>query len=96
MEPPSAITTAMAFSKASMVMIWRAVMPWRSISTTASPERCAKPSRRRSTAGGAAEPGRLIPSASATAAIVLAVYMPPQAPSPGQIARSIAVDLARG
>ena len=70
-------------------MIWRAVMPWRSISTTASPERWANPSRRRSTAGGAAEPGRLIPSASATAAIVLAVYIPPQAPSPGQIARSI-------
>ena len=88
-EPPSAITTAMAFSKASLVMIWRAVMPWRSISTTASPERWANPSRRRSTAGGAAEPGRLMPSASATAAIVLAVYMPPQAPSPGQIARSI-------
>ena len=30
-----------------------------------------------------------MPSASATAAIVLAVYMPPQAPSPGQMARSI-------
>jgi hypothetical protein len=30
-----------------------------------------------------------MPSASATEAIVLAVYMPPQAPSPGQIARSI-------
>ena len=30
-----------------------------------------------------------MPIASATAAIVLAVYMPPQAPSPGQIARSI-------
>ena len=57
-EPPSAITTVIAFSNASLVMIWRAVMPRRSISTTASPERCAKPSRRRSTAGGAAEPGR--------------------------------------
>ena len=89
MEPPSAITTVMAFSKASMVMIWRAVMPSRSISTTASPERCANPSRRRSTAGGAAEPGSDMPSASPTAAIVLAVYMPPQAPSPGQMARSI-------
>ena len=30
-----------------------------------------------------------MPSASPTAAIVLAVYMPPQAPSPGQIARSM-------
>ncbi len=89
MEPPSAITTAMAFSNASRVMTWRAVMPCRSISTTACPERCAKPSRRRSTAGGAAEPGSDIPSASPTEAIVLAVYMPPQAPSPGQMARSI-------
>ena len=30
-----------------------------------------------------------MPRASPTAAIVLAVYMPPQAPSPGQIARSM-------
>ena len=30
-----------------------------------------------------------MPSASATEAMVFAVYMPPQAPSPGQIARSI-------
>ena len=30
-----------------------------------------------------------MPIASATDAIVLAVYMPPQAPSPGQIARSM-------
>ncbi len=88
-EPPSAITTAMAFSNASRVRICRAVMPARSMPTTASPERCANPSRRRSTAGGAAEPGSDMPSASPTAAIVLAVYMPPQAPSPGQIARSM-------
>ena len=88
-EPPSAITTVIAFSNASRVMIWRAVMPRRSSPTTASPDRCAKPSRRRSTAGGAAEPGSDIPIASPTAAIVFAVYMPPQAPSPGQIARSI-------
>ncbi len=88
-EPPSAITTVMAFSNASLVMIWRAVIPSRSSPTTASPERWANPSRRRSTAGGAADPGRLMPMASATAAMVLAVYMPPQAPSPGQIARSI-------
>ncbi len=39
--------------------------------------------------GGAAEPGSDMPIASATAAIVLAVYIPPHAPSPGQIARSI-------
>ena len=52
-------------------------------------------SRRRSTAGGAAEPGSAMPIASATAAIVLAVYMPPHAPSPGQAAFSIAVSSSR-
>ena len=62
MEPPSAMTTVMAFSNASLVMIWRAVMPWRSRFTTAS----------------------------ATLAMVLAVYMPPQEPWPGQAAFSIA------
>ena len=52
-------------------------------------------SRRRSTAGGEAEPTSAMPSASAAAAIVLAVYMPPQAPSPGQAAFSIAVSSSR-
>ena len=88
-EPPSAMTTVMAFSNASIVMMSRAVMPLRSSSTTASPDLRAYSSRRRSGAGGAAEPGRLMPSASAADAMVLAVYMPPQAPSPGQMARSI-------
>ncbi len=46
-------------------------------------------------AGGAALPGSDMPSASAALAIVLAVYMPPQAPSPGQMARSIASTSAR-
>ncbi len=40
-EPPSAMPTAMAFSNASLVRIWRAVMPLFSRFTTASPERCA-------------------------------------------------------
>ena len=57
-EPPSAEVTAMAFSNASLVMIWRGVMPSRSRLTTASPARSASPSRRRSTAGGDAVPGR--------------------------------------
>ena len=89
------MTTVMAFSNASFVMIWRAVMPALARRTTASPERTAMSSRRRSGAGGAAEPGRAMPSASAAAAIVLAVYMPPQAPSPGQAAFSIAVSSSR-
>ncbi|MPM54804.1 hypothetical protein SDC9_101584 [bioreactor metagenome] len=89
-EPPSAISRVMAFSNASRVRMSRTVMPCRSRSTTASPERWAYVSRRRSAAGGAAEPGSDMPSASASEAIVLAVYIPPQAPSPGQMARSIA------
>ena len=56
----------------------------------------ANPSRRRSALGGEALPGSDIPIASATAAIVFAVYIPPQAPSPGQIARSIASTSERG
>ena len=40
-------------------------------------------------AGGAALPGSDMPIASAALAIVLAVYMPPHAPSPGQMARSM-------
>ena len=40
-EPPSAMTTVIAFSNAFLVMIWRAVMPRRSRFTTASPEATA-------------------------------------------------------
>ena len=40
-------------------------------------------------AGGDAEPGMLIPSASAIELIVLAVNMTPQAPSPGHALTSM-------
>ena len=73
----------------------RVVMPCRINSTAAAPDARANPSRRRSTAGGAAEPGRDMPIASAADAMVFAVYIPPQAPSPGQIARSIASTSSR-
>ena len=66
-EPPSAMTTVMAFSNAFLVRICRAVMPLRSRSTTASPEATANASRRASGAGGAALPGSDMPSASADA-----------------------------
>ena len=36
-EPPTADVSAMAFSNASFVMIWRGVMPSSSIRTTAAP-----------------------------------------------------------
>jgi hypothetical protein len=37
-DPPRAMTTAMAFSNAGLVMIWRGRMPASSSCTTASPE----------------------------------------------------------
>ena len=88
-EPPSAEVTAIAFSNASLVMIIRGVMPRRIMFTTASPARRASSSRRLSIAGGEAVPGSDMPIASAIELIVLAVNMPPQAPSPGQALRSI-------
>ena len=48
-----------------------------------------RPRGGRRSAGGDAVPGRLMPSASAIELIVLAVNMPPHAPSPGQALRSI-------
>ena len=47
-------------------------------------------------AGGDAEPGRLMPSASPIELIVLAVNIPPQAPSPGQACRSICQQVVVG
>ena len=89
--PPNAFTTAMAFSKAFLVMMSRGRIPKRSKFTTASPARRASSSRLRSIAGADADPGKLIPIASAIDDIVLAVNMPPHAPSPGHAARSISV-----
>ena len=88
-EPPTADVRAMAFSNACLVMISRGVMPSSSIRTTAAPAALASPWRRASIAGGDAEPGRLMPIASPIELIVLAVNMPPHAPSPGQARRSI-------
>jgi hypothetical protein len=83
-EPPRAMTTAMAFSKASFVMIWRGLMLRSRRPTTARPASKAPSSRRRSTAGGDAEPGRAMPMASATDAMVLAVNIPAHEPAVGQ------------
>ena len=64
--------------------------------TTASPARRASSSRRTSTAGGDAVPGRDMPMASAIELMVLAVNIPPHAPSPGQALRSISTELLLG
>ena len=88
-EPPSAITTAIAFSNASFVMIWRGRIPSSMRFRTARPLSYAKSSRRRSTAAGAALPGSDMPIASPTDAIVLAVNMPAHDPSVGHARISI-------
>ena len=89
--PPNALTTAIAFSNAFFVMMSRGRMPKRNKFITASPARSASPSRRASTAGGEAVPGRLMPNASAIDDIVFAVNIPPHAPSPGHALRSISL-----
>ena len=83
-EPPSAMTTVMAFSKAFFVRM----SSGRDAALAACP-RTAAPARRQSSilagemAFCAELLGRLMPSASMALAMVLAVYMPPQEPGPG-------------
>ena len=79
----------MAFSNAFLVMMSRAVIPFRIKLTTASPAAKASASLLESIAGALALPGSAIPKASAAELIVLAVNIPPHAPSPGQAALSI-------
>ena len=90
-EPPSAMTTAIAFSNASLVMM----SPRGDPRLDQLDDGLARPRARTRRGGGPAPAGRRSRAATCPAprpptAIVLAVYMPPQAPSPGQIARSIA------
>ena len=82
-EPPRAISTVMAFSKASLVRMSRGLMPRLMRFSTAAP--ASKESRILSseTAACAELLGSESPSASIALAIVLAVYIPPQEPGPG-------------
>ena len=90
MEPAVAITTAAAFRNAALVRMSRGRSPAASARTAASPVARASPVRSAVTAGGVAEPGSAMPSASAHADMVFAVYMPAHDPAPGQAARSTA------
>jgi len=87
-DPPSAITTAIAFSNASRVRICRGRTPSARRRITVPPLARAASSRRGSVAGGDAEPGSDSPSASTAAAMVFAVYMPAHEPGPGHAVRS--------
>ena len=94
-EPPNAMVTAMAFSNASLVRICRAVMPRRSSSTAAMPLRRAKPSRRRSTAGGAADPGSDMPERLRGRGHGVGGVHAAARPLAGQMAFSISVTCSR-
>ena len=94
--PPMAITTVMAFSKAARVRRSRgrtsAAMQRSSASAAASVERVFSSS----SAASVLEYGNDRPSASIAEDIVLAVYIPPQLPWPGQAWRSIAWNVSSG
>ena len=85
-----AMTTASALRRLAGVKRSRgsgpSVITLRMVSPTRSHSR-----RLSSLSAGAEElPGRQKPSVSMTIAMVLAVYMPPQAPAPGQALRTMA------
>ena len=83
MEPPKAITIAIAFSKASLVIISLGFKS-RSIKLlTAFPASSESCSFTFEVASCAELFGKLMPIASIADAIVFAVYMPPQEPGPG-------------
>ena len=86
-DPPSAITVVMAFSKASLLRMSDGLIPRLTSATTPSPARLQSSFFAAETASCAELFARLMPSASIADAIVFAVYMPPHEPGPG-----IAVD----
>ena len=80
-EPPSASSTRAAFSIAPAVMILSGVRSDRASATARAPVASAARSRSACTAGIAAVPGSVMPSASAMAAMVEAVPMTAQVPA---------------
>ena len=88
-EPPTAMTTAIAFSKAGRVRIRRGRRSRAIASASAWPARSAACAVSGSSAAIVDVWGRLIPSASIADDMVLAVNMPPQEPAPGHARRSI-------
>ena len=88
-EPPVAMTPAIAFRRARFVMIDRGVTPLRSSSITSPPLSKATSAFFGSAAGTPLNPIGEIPSISNAVDIVFAVNWPPQAPAPGQARLSI-------
>ena len=94
-EPPRAITTVIAFSNASRVIISSGRMFSFNKCKTAAPALLESAIFAGEIAACAELFGRLIPSASIAEAIVLAVYMPPQEPAPGMALISICSNSSR-
>ena len=90
-DPPIDKTKRIAFSNASLVIISLGFTPRSSIEYMYLPASWATSRLRLSTAGIEAAPGIDIPIASIAEAIVLAVNIPEQAPSPGHAALSISM-----
>ena len=90
-EPLIACSARIAFSKASRVRMSDGRMPRSTSSTIWRPATSATCERRESTAGIAAAPGSVSPSASVTHAIVEAVPIVMQWPFERDIAFSISV-----
>ena len=80
-EPPSASSTRAAFSTEPWVMMRSGVRPMPIMRTAAAPEASAARMRSACTAGIAAVPGSVMPSASAMAAMVEAVPITAQEPA---------------
>jgi len=83
------LTTTIAFSNAERVMMSRGLMSFSRRSRMAAPAARHSSCLAWDSAGFEDEPGRVIPIDSMAVAMVLAVYMPPQAPGPGQALRMI-------
>src|SRR5699024_2694849 len=84
------MTTVIAFSNDSFVIISLGKIPFSSNLYTALPASSHSCAFASDVAGFEAFPGKLIPIASTADAIVLAVYIPPHEPGPGHEQRSMA------
>src|SRR6266496_503665 len=83
-EPPTAITTAIAFSKALRVRMPLGTICLCTAASRTSADWAALSDFSKSSAAIVDEYGRLMPNASIAEDIVLAVYIPPHDPAPGQ------------
>ena len=83
-EPPNTVTNRTAFSSDLRVTISDGLISFSMRCLSAAPTRAHSAVLLVETAGLELVYGKLIPKASMALAIVFAVYIPPQAPAPGQ------------